>query len=113
MTSILVLIVCLVALWYYFSKIREELTRQAYRICRELDLQLLDQTVSLKNIRICTDYGKFPDVCLEYHFEISRDGLDRYDSVAILRKRKIQRIVISFPEGDFITDDSTRDLTIN
>ena len=103
MTSIFLLLICIVIVWYYFSRIREDLTSKARLICQRLDVQLLDQSVSLKRFYINKDDNKNTAFFFEYQFEISQNGVDRFKSSAFLKNQKIERIIIYHPDGNIIT----------
>jgi len=105
MTSILLLLICIVVLWYYFSRLREDLTRKARLVCRRLDVQLLDQSVSLKRFYINKDDDNKLALFFEYQFEISQNGVDRYKSSAFLKNQKIDRFIIYHPDGNIINYD--------
>lgn len=46
--------------------------------CQELDLQLLDQSIVLHNIRLKRGDGGMPQWWREYRFEFSSTGVERY-----------------------------------
>lgn len=102
MTTIFILLICIVVLWYYFSRLREDLTSKARMICQRLDVQLLDQSVSLKRFYINKDDDNNPALFFEYQFEISQNGIDRFKSSAFLKNQKIDHFIIYHPDGNII-----------
>lgn len=55
----------------------ERAIRAGRDLCREAGVQLLDQTVSLKRVRVGRRDG-LPTLLRRYGFEISLDGSDRH-----------------------------------
>jgi hypothetical protein len=85
--------------WFESMRVREFMIKMCKRICREEDLQLLDQTVSLNKIRLGqSDYG-WLSIHREYRFEVSTNGTDRLMGYVILDGRFITAVQIDYPEG--------------
>ena len=95
----------LVLAWYYFSRLREEVILKTRIICDRLDVQLLDQTVTLRKIQLTGLRHLRPVFLYEYRFEISHNGIDRCISSAVLRNRHIEQIMIYQPDGNTIVYD--------
>lgn len=77
-TWILLLAITL-AIWAWMDALRsrELAIRYGRELCREAGVQLLDQSVSLKRVRLARRDG-LPALVRRYHFEISLDGSDRH-----------------------------------
>ena len=58
-------------------KAREQATRHGRLLCREAGVQMLDQSVSLRRLRIARRDG-LPTFIRRYGFEVSLDGSDRH-----------------------------------
>jgi hypothetical protein len=67
------------AIWVWMGALgaRERAIRHGQELCREAGVQLLDQTVSLKRLRIGHRDG-LPTLLRRYDFEVSIDGSDRH-----------------------------------
>ena len=67
------------AAWVWMDALdaREHAVRHGRALCQEAGVQLLDQTVSLKRLRIGRRDG-LPTLVRRYGFEISLDGSDRH-----------------------------------
>ena len=68
-----------VAVWAWMDAIsaHEHAIRAGRELCREAGVQLLDQTVSLKRVRVGRRDG-LPTFLRRYGFEISLNGADRH-----------------------------------
>lgn len=80
MTATWISLLCVaVAIWAWMDALdaREHAIRAGHALCREAGVQLLDQTVSLKRVRIGRRDG-LPTFLRRYGFEISLDGSDRH-----------------------------------
>ncbi|RCS30436.1 DUF3301 domain-containing protein [Rhodanobacter denitrificans] len=78
LSNLLLLLVlgAVVALWLRLSVARERAVREARRQCRQHGLQLLDETVGLRRLRLRRIDGRRRiERC--YGFEVSIDGHDR------------------------------------
>ncbi len=73
----LVAALALAALWWLAAIDAKELARrQAARLCNESGVQLLDQTVALRAVRIVRTHGGIA-LRWRYGFEFSVDGVGR------------------------------------
>jgi hypothetical protein len=99
--------------WQSNLRYREYSIIQCRKICNEMNMQLLDQTVSLSSIRIRKDKdGKFKPL-LEYNFEVSIDGVSRCNGYVILLGLRVIYTEINLPDGPVIlqnNDQNTRGL---
>lgn len=78
LSNLLLLLVlgAIVGLWLKLSVARERAVQEARRQCQQHGLQLLDETVGLRAIRLCRINGMHMiERC--YGFEVSTDGHDR------------------------------------
>ena len=103
MTIVLVSLVCTVGVWYYFSRMREYLVVEASRFCKELDLQFLDQTVTLKRIRFHHNKHSLLTLSFEYRFEVSQNGINRLTSSAFIKDMRLEKIIIYDDNGNIIS----------
>ncbi|WP_430388258.1 DUF3301 domain-containing protein [Dyella sp. 20L07] len=73
---LLLALLAIIGLWLKLSRAREQATREAREQCRQHGLQLLDESVGLRSVRMRRVNGR---LLLErcYTFEVSIDGNDR------------------------------------
>ena len=74
---LLALLVCAVWAWMDALTARERAVRFGQELCRDAGVQLLDQSVALRRIRVERVNG-LPTLIRRYGFEISMDGSDRH-----------------------------------
>lgn len=86
-------------IWFESLRIREFIIRLCRKVCNELELQLLDQTVSLRSITIRRSTTGGIHLYRIYQFEVSRNGADRYPGFVSLLGKTIQSIQIDGLEG--------------
>nr|WP_246480376.1 DUF3301 domain-containing protein [Motiliproteus sediminis] len=82
----------LVLVWWHGRGIKDAALRATRRHCDELDLQLLDESLVLRSIRLGRDPGGWPRLRRRYSFEFSATGDERYSGETLLLGRRVQRI---------------------
>lgn len=86
--ALLVVLTAVVVLWFDSAGARERARALGKATCRRLGVQLLDDTVGLRRLRV----GRNPQgrVCLvrEFGFEFSPDGATRLPGMIRLRGRR-------------------------
>lgn len=99
---LLALIGALVWLWWDSARAREQTLRRCQRLCKDLNMQLLDQTVGL--VRLSFGRGPAGHVQLRrrYGFEYSIDGTDRWRGTANLLGQTVECIHLDHPDGPII-----------
>lgn len=92
------LLVCgaLVAAWYHALRLRERAVAHARELCQQHGLQLLDDSVGLRRLRLHRARGGWR-VVREYHFEISAGGNDRRGASITLVDGRIVRSSLPAP----------------
>lgn len=67
------------AVWVWLDglRAREQAIRHGHALCHEAGVQLLDQTVALKRVRVAQRDG-LPTFVRRYGFEVSLNGSDRH-----------------------------------
>jgi hypothetical protein len=73
---VLLLLLAVVGLWLKLSRAREQATQEARQQCRQHGLQLLDESVGLRSLRLRRLHGRLRWE-RSYTFEVSIDGDDR------------------------------------
>lgn len=99
---LLAVIAGLIGFWIEATPAREQMLRSCRRVCEEMNVQLLDQTVALARLRL--DRGLDGRLLLRrrYAFEFSISGADRWRGTAELRGRHIESIHMEHPDGPVI-----------
>jgi hypothetical protein len=104
MDSILLLLFLGFIVWCWQSNLRyrEYAIIQCRKLCKEMNLQLLDQTVALSSISFSRDINGKLKPSLKYNFEISIDGVSRYSGYVILLGLKVVHTEFNLPDGPVI-----------
>jgi hypothetical protein len=94
------LLVIAAAVWAWMDALdaREHAIRHGRALCHEAGVQLLDQTVSLKRLRIGRRNG-LPTFVRRYGFEISLDGSDRHRGHLDLGGHRLEAWSLPFGEA--------------
>jgi hypothetical protein len=101
---LLTLTAALVWFWTDSMRTREVALRRCAELCRQMDVQLLDQTVRLARLRLGrNDKGRL-QLRRFYVYEFSTDGIDRWYGVAILLGQRLEYLRMEHPEGPIIQD---------
>ncbi|MGH8278525.1 MAG: DUF3301 domain-containing protein [Gammaproteobacteria bacterium] len=85
--------------WYDSLRAREAMTRTCQRLCANMNLQFLDETVALSKLRPArSSEGRLSWRRL-YVFEFSESGQDRWKGRALLNGRHVESIQLDNPQG--------------
>lgn len=98
------LLAALVWFWADSARAREQMLKRCRSVCEEMNLQLLDQTVSLKKLRLARSPRGSVELRRWYGFEYSTDGADRWQGSAQLRGCEVRFIHMEHPKGPIITE---------
>lgn len=107
MGSLIVLffIVLLGLFWHDSMKSREVAIAAAQRACREINVQLLDQTVSVESLKPTRSRsGRFVFKRI-YGFDFSVQGAERLHGRAHLLGQVLQQVQLETDEGMIIEDN--------
>ncbi len=87
-------------LWFWFSsaRARESVIFFCHRYCRQRNLQLLDQTVTLRGIEITRSERGQRLLKRKYSFDFSSDGNQRLSGYIWICDEKI--VLIDVPESE-------------
>lgn len=86
-----ILVLLLLALaWHDALGARELARAHARRLCSQARLQLLDETVSLRRLRLRRPTGQSLQLQREYAFEVSSNGNDRLTGHVRLAGQRLQ-----------------------
>jgi hypothetical protein len=101
----LILIAAIAWFWSDSLRARENMTAACARICQDMQLQFLDETVALARLRL----ARGPDGNLAwrrlYVFDFSKSGDDRWKGRAQLVGRRVESIHLENPQGITILSD--------
>jgi hypothetical protein len=99
---LLLILVSVVWLWYDSLRYREHAIRGCKKDCKEMGLQLLDQTVALGSFSLRKDFNKRLKFMRRYNFEFSINGNDRYKGSIVLLGDNIEHTRLEHPDGTII-----------
>ena len=86
-------------LWNDSLRARERMLDTCARLCRELKVQFLDESVVLVRLRLGWGRGRRPELVRVYAFEFSGTGQDRWQGRATLAGRHVVSVQLDHPEG--------------
>lgn len=101
MLSILALISIAAGIWFWNDSLRarERMTATCARICGEMNLQFLDETVALAWLRLTRTATGWLAWRRMYVFEFSESGSDRRKGRALLIGRRVESVQLDNPQG--------------
>ena len=100
MTALLIiLLVILFSLWYEIFKTRELVIKRCQQVCREAELQFLDQTVAVVSVKFRFGGNNRLELHRIYQFEYSENGVDRFKGFVDMLNNRITSIRFTEPEG--------------
>ena len=89
---ILLLISLLILYWYDSMRAREMARIASIRACKESDVSFLDDTVSLKKLRLKKNsYGRL-SIFREYQFDFTSDGYARHHGSVIVHGKLLSNV---------------------
>lgn len=94
-----------VAAWVHVTRMRERAHAIAGRLCRDLSVQYLDDTVVLVGVRPHTPFGPARRIEWRYAFEFSLGGADRLHGRLALDGRRLLWARLDTPEGALYVDE--------
>lgn len=89
----------LIWLWVASLRAREQALVVCRRLCKQFDMQLLDQTVALTGVRFGRDLRGRPCLLRRYGFEFSPDGQHRYPGRVFLHGARFMNCQFDLPDG--------------
>lgn len=109
MDVILLLGLTVVIVWFWTDSMhaREMALRHCTKLCRQMDVQLLDQTVRLARLRIGKNQKGHIQFRRFYVYELSTDGVDRWYGIAILLGQNLEYLRMEHPQGPIIQDSTS------
>ena len=104
MNSLLFLATLTIIVWFWYETLRyrEYAIQRCRKICNEMNLQLLDQTVTLASISFRKDSSNRLRLLRRYNFEISIDGASRHNGYIVFSGYKLIHTEFALPDGPVI-----------
>ncbi len=100
----LILIAAVAWFWNDSLQARERMTATCTRICNNMHLQFLDETVALARLRLTRTASGWLAWKRLYVFEFSESGTDRWKGRALLAGRRVESVQLDNPQGATILD---------
>ncbi|HET7922211.1 MAG TPA: DUF3301 domain-containing protein [Gammaproteobacteria bacterium] len=88
--------------WNDSLRARDRVIRVCHRLCRDLDLQFLDETVALDNLGVQRSERGGVEIVRRYGFEYSRTGADRWHGFAQLAGLRVESVQLQEASGTII-----------
>ncbi len=92
-------------LWYTMLGQHENVLLIIRKLCTELDLQLLDESVTLQSVFPTRVSGRII-LRRRYTFDFSTNGVDRYKAVISLLGAQFEWVDLQHPDGQMYIDMS-------
>tara|TARA_R110000772_G_scaffold29023_3_gene72832 strand:+ start:1059 stop:1388 length:330 start_codon:yes stop_codon:yes gene_type:complete len=90
--------ILLVMYWWRISEQKSFAIRNAKNYCKERAVQLLDQTLVFKGLRIEKAGNQRRKLCRVYEFEFSNNGEDRFKGEIVLSGFNFIRVILTMDE---------------
>lgn len=97
--------------WYDSLRARETMTRACARICANMQLQFLDETVALAKLRLARGNDGRLGWRRLYVFEFSESGSDRWKGRALLNGHHVESVQLDNPQGVTILGAAQKTIT--
>ena len=104
MTSILILLFLALLAWFWMNSIRaKEIAMQASATaCQQIEAQFLDQTASLKKIKLVRNRSGKLGLERMYSFDFSRDRQNRLKGLVVIKGHTIEKVLLDEESGTTI-----------
>lgn len=104
MTSILIILFLALIAWFWLNSIRaKEIALQASaEACKQIEVQFLDQTASLKKLRINRDRNGRMIFERIYSFDFSRDRETRVQGLVTIIGQRVTKVLLDEESGTTI-----------
>jgi Protein of unknown function (DUF3301) len=107
--AILALIAIVLGIWFWSDSLRarERMTAACARICGDMQLQFLDETVALAQLRLTRNAMGWLAWRRMYVFEFSESGSDRWKGRALLTGLRVESVQLDNLQGVTILSGTT------
>ncbi len=101
MPSLLIILFLAVLAWFWLNAIRaKEIAMQASAVaCQQIQAQFLDQTASLKKMRLIRNSQGRLNIQRIYRFDFSRDRENRSKGFVEIRGHKVIQVYLDEEDG--------------
>lgn len=101
LTALLLLLLLAAAAWFWNDSLRarDRVIATCTRLCNEVSVQFLDQTVALSGLRLQRGDSGSLEFARRYAFEFSGTGTDRWKGVALVSGSRVESVQLHGPEG--------------
>ncbi len=101
LTALGLLIAVVGGIWFWSDSLRarECMLVTCTRLCRDLKLQFLDETVTLASLKLGRSEAGWPQLVRGYQFEFSGTGQDRWQGRATLVGQRVLSVQFDHPQG--------------
>jgi hypothetical protein len=102
--AILFLLAMLFAAWFWNDSLgaRDHVIAMCSRLCGDINVQFLDETVALTGLHLHRGPSGRPEFVRYYVFEYSRTGSDRWHGDAVLEGKVLESVRLHGPDGTTI-----------
>jgi hypothetical protein len=104
MNTIIVLLIVIGLIYFWLDSVKSKENAMAYaaKACRDVEVQLLDQTVSLTTLKLArSKQGRLAFQRI-YRFDFSIHGNERREGRVMLKGHHIEQIQLDYDEGTVI-----------
>jgi hypothetical protein len=110
MSSLIPILLIAALIWFWSDSLRarERTLRACATACEQLNVQLLDQTVSLSRLGIRRDAHGRLQMRRIYAFEFSIGGGGRWHGHAVLLGQNVEYVQLDHPDGAIILESPRR-----
>jgi len=104
MASILILLFFAFIAWFWMNSVsaKETALQASARACQEIEAQFLDQTASLKSIRISRDKNGRMIFQRTYNFDFTRDRENRSKGIVKIDGQVVTQVLLDEDSGTTI-----------
>lgn len=101
LTALLLLLLLAAAAWFWNDSLRarDRVIATCTRLCNEVSVQFLDQTVALSGLRLQRGDSGSLEFARRYAFEFSGTGTDRWKGFALVSGSRVESVQLHGPEG--------------
>lgn len=103
--ALLVTVLAIGGWWWRGQEVRELALRKARAHCRDLGLQLLDDSVARRNLWVKRDDRGHWRIWRSFHFEFTATGEERYEGRVVTLGRRVESVQL--PPHRFADEDQT------
>jgi len=96
MTPLAILLIIVVAVWFWqiSQQCRDLAIAVAQQTCKNQQLQFLDGTATLKNVRPYLSRASGPGFKRIYTFDYSEDGVGRHSGCIIMHNSRVSSVLL-------------------